>query len=55
MESVLPGQLEAPVEAGRPVGSIRIFVNGDLTAENDYVTINKIDARCTWMERLLRK
>lgn len=55
VESVLPGQLEAPVEAGRPVGSIRIFVNGDLTAENDYVTINKIDARCTWMERLLRK
>ncbi len=55
VESVLPGQLEAPVEAGQPVGSIRIFVNGDLTAENDYVTINKIDARCTWMERLLRK
>lgn len=55
VESVLPGQLEAPVEAGRPVGSIRIFVNGDLTAENDYVTINKIDARCTWIERLLRK
>lgn len=55
VESVLPGQLEAPVEAGQPVGSIRIFVNGDLTAENDYVTINKIDARYTWMERLLRK
>ena len=55
VESVLPGQLEAPVEAGQPVGSIRIFVNGDLTAENDYVTINKIEARCTWMERLLRK
>ena len=55
VESVLPGQLEAPVEAGQSVGSIRIFVNGDLTAENDYVTINKIDARCTWMERLLRK
>lgn len=55
VESVFPGQLEAPVEAGQPVGSIRIFVNGDLTAENDYVTINKIDARCTWMERLLRK
>lgn len=55
VESVLPGQLEAPVEAGQSVGSIRIFVNGDLTAENDYVTINKIDARCTWMERLFRK
>ena len=55
VESVLPGQLEAPVEAGQSVGSIRIFVNGDLTAENDYVTINNIDARCTWMERLLRK
>ena len=55
VESVLPGQLEAPVEAGQSVGSIRIFVNGDLTAETDYVTINKIDARCTWMERLLRK
>ena len=55
VESVLPGQLEAPVEAGQSVGSIRIFVNGDLTAENDYVTINKIDARYTWMERLLRK
>ena len=55
VESVLPGQLEAPVEAGQSVGSIRIFVNGDLMTENDYVTINKIDARCTWMERLLRK
>ena len=55
VESVLPGQLEAPVEAGQSVGSIRILVNGDLTAENEYVTINKIDARCTWMERLLRK
>lgn len=55
VESVLPGQLEAPVEAGQSVGSIRIFVNGDLTAENNYVTINKIDARYTWMERLLRK
>ena len=55
VESVIPGQLEAPVEAGQSVGSIRIFVNGDLTAENDYVTINKIDARYTWMERLLRK
>lgn len=55
VESVLPGQLEAPVEAGQSVGSIRIFVNGDLTAENDYVTIKKIDARYTWMERLLRK
>lgn len=55
VESVLPGQLEAPVEAGQSVGSIRIFVNGDLTTENDYVTINKIDARYTWMERLLRK
>ncbi len=55
VESVFPGQLEAPVEAGQSVGSIRIFVNGDLTAENDYVTINKIDARYTWMERLLRK
>lgn len=55
VESVLPGQLEAPVEAGQSVGSIRIFVNGDFTAENDYVTINKIDARYTWMERLLRK
>ena len=55
VESVIPGQVEAPVEAGQSVGSIRIFVNGDLTAENDYVTINKIDARYTWMERLLRK
>lgn len=55
VESVLPGQLEAPVEAGQSVGSIRIFVNGDLTEENDYVTKNKIDARYTWMERLLRK
>lgn len=55
VESVIPGQLETPVEAGQSVGSIRIFVNGDLTAENDYVTINKIDARYTWMERLLRK
>ena len=55
VESVLPGQLEAPVEAGQPVGSIQVFVNGDLTAENDYVTINKIDARYTWMERWLRK
>lgn len=55
VESVLPGQLEAPVEAGQPVGSIQVFVNGDLTAENDYVTINKIDAQYTWMERLLRK
>lgn len=55
VESVLHGQLEAPVEAGQSVGSIQVFVNGDLTAENDYVTINKIDARCTWIERLLRK
>ena len=55
VESVLPGQLEAPVEAGQSVGSIQVFVNGDLTEENDYVTINKIDARCTWIERLLRK
>ena len=55
VESVLPGQLEAPVEAGQSVGSIQVFVNGDLTAENDYVTINKIDARCTWIERVLRK
>ena len=55
VESVLPGQLEAPVEAGQPVGSIQIFVNNDLVAENDYVTINKIDVRCPWMERLLRK
>ena len=55
VESVLPGQLEAPVEAGQSVGSIQVFVNGDLTAENDYVTINNIDARCTWIERLLRK
>lgn len=55
VESVLPGQLEAPVETGQSVGSIQVFVNGDLTAENDYVTINKIDARCTWIERLLRK
>ena len=55
VESVLPGQLEAPVEAGRPVGSIRIFVNGDLTAENDYVTADRIGIRRTWKERLLRK
>ena len=55
VESVFPGQLEAPVEAGQPVGRIQIFVNNDLVAENDYVTINKIDVRCPWMERLLRK
>ena len=55
VESVLPGQLEAPVEAGRPVGSIRIFVNGDLTAENDYITADRIGIRRTWKERLLRK
>ena len=55
MESVLPGQLEAPVEAGQSVGSIRIFVNGDLTAENDYITADRIGIRRTWKERLLRK
>ena len=55
VESVLPGQLEAPVEAGQSVGSIRIFVNGDLTAENDYVTADRIGIRRTWKERLLRK
>ena len=55
VESVLPGQLEAPVEAGQSVGSIRIFVNGDLTAENDYVTTDRIGIRRTWKERLLRK
>lgn len=55
VESVLPGQLEAPVEAGQPVGSIRIFVNGDLTAENDYITADRIGIRRTWKERLLRK
>lgn len=55
VESVLPGQLEAPVEAGQPVGSILIFVNGDLTAENHYVTADRIGIRRTWKERLLRK
>ena len=55
VESVLPGQLEAPVEAGQSVGSIRIFVNGDLTAENDYITADRIGTRRTWKERLLRK
>lgn len=55
VESVLPGQLEAPVEAGQSVGSIRIFVNGDLTAENDYITADRIGIRRTWKERLLRK
>ena len=55
VESVLPGQLEAPVEAGQSVGSIRIFVNGDLTAENDYVTADRIGIRRTWKEQLLRK
>ena len=55
VESVLPGQLEAPVEAGQSVGSIRIFVNGDLTAENDYVTADRIGIRRTWKERLWRK
>ena len=55
VESVLPGQLEAPVEAGQSVGSIRIFVNGDLTAENYYVTADRIGIRRTWKERLLRK
>ncbi len=55
VESVLPGQLEAPVEAGQPVGSIQEFVNGDLTAENDYITADRIGIRRTWKERLLRK
>lgn len=55
VESVFPGQLEAPVEAGQSVGSIRIFVNGDLTAENDYITADRIGIRRTWKERLLRK
>ena len=55
VESVLPGQLEAPVEAGQSVGSIRIFVNGDLTAENDYITADRIGIRRSWKERLLRK
>lgn len=55
VESVLPGQLEAPVEAGQPVGSIQVFVNGDLTAENDYITADRIGIRRTWKERLLRK
>ena len=47
--------LEAPVEAGQPVGSIQVFVNGDLTAENDYITADRIDIRRTWKERLWRK
>ena len=55
MESVLPGQLEAPVEAGQPVGSIQVFVNGDLTGEYDYITSDRIGIRRTWKERLLRK
>ena len=55
VESVLPGQLEAPVEAGQPVGSVQVFVNGDLTAENDYITADRIGIRRTWKERLLRK
>lgn len=55
VESVLPGELEAPVEAGQPVGSVQVFVNGDLTAENDYITADRIGIRRTWKERLLRK
>ena len=53
--SALPGQLAAPVAAGQPVGSIQVFVNGDLTAETGYVTAHGIDIRRTWRERLLRK
>ena len=55
MESVLPGQLEAPVEAGQPVGSVQVFVNGDIAAESHYAAINKTDVKRTWRERLLRK
>lgn len=53
--SALPGQLAAPVSAGQPVGSIQVFVNGDLTVESGYVTTDGIDIRRTWRERLLRK
>lgn len=53
--SALPGQLAAPVAEGQPVGSIQVFVNGDLTAETGYVTADGIDIRRTWRERLLRK
>ena len=55
VESVLPGQLEAPVEAGQPVGSVQVFVNGDIAAESHYAAINKTDVKRTWRERLLRK
>ena len=55
VESVLPGQLEAPVEAGQPVGSIQVFVNGDIAAKSHYAAINKTDVKRTWRERLLRK
>ena len=53
--SAFPGQLTAPVAAGQPVGSIRVLVNGDMAATSHYVTINKMDVRATWRERLLRK
>lgn len=55
VESVLPGELEAPVEAGQPVGSVQVFVNGDIAAESHYAAINKTDVKRTWRERLLRK
>ena len=55
VESVLPGQLEAPVEAGQPVGSIQVFVNGDIVAKSHYAAINKTDVKRTWRERLLKK
>ena len=55
VESVLPGLLEAPVEAGQPVGSIQVFVNGDIAAKSHYAAINKTDVKRTWRERLLRK
>ena len=55
VESVLPGQLEAPVEAGQLVGSIQVFVNGDIAAKSHYAAINKTDVKRTWRERLLRK
>ena len=46
VESVLPGQLEAPVEAGRPVGSIRTvsYTHLDVYKRQDYDTAS--DLRC---------
>lgn len=53
--SELPGQLNAPVAEGQPVGSILVLVNGDLAAKSHYAAIDKTDVKHTWRERLLRK